>query len=233
MKDVLSRKNPYLYKAKYVLTSSEIVKGITDAFISSQEETIFGDWLEGLAIFINEKVFGGFKSGIPSIDLEFIKENIRYIVTIKSGPNWGNSSQLKKMASDFLTASRTFRTSGSRVHVIAVNGCCYGSELKEDYGSHLKYCGQSFWEFISGDKELYTKIIEPLGFMARERNDDFQEELARVLNLFTQEFSQTFCKIDGSIDWIKLVEHNSGKKVAKVKVANAVTNRTPPLKARK
>ena len=94
--NVLKRKNPYLFKAKNVLTAEQIVKGIVDAHISSNEETIFGDWLEGLAIFINSKVYNGRKSGIPGIDLEFDKDKIRYIVTIKSGPNWGNSSQIRK-----------------------------------------------------------------------------------------------------------------------------------------
>ncbi|MDR1459324.1 MAG: cytosolic protein, partial [Bacteroidales bacterium] len=60
---VLKRKNPYLFKAKDTATSEQIVRGIVDAHISSNEETIFGDWLEGLAIFINEKMFGGRKSG--------------------------------------------------------------------------------------------------------------------------------------------------------------------------
>src|SRR5690606_1787066 len=98
---VLRRKNPYLFKAKYVLTAEQIVKGLVDAHISSNEETIFGDWLEGLAIFINGKVYEGKKSGIVGIDLEFDKDERRYIVNIKSGPNWGNSSQIKKMVSDF------------------------------------------------------------------------------------------------------------------------------------
>lgn len=113
LKTVLKKKNPYLFKAKYILTASEIVQGIADAFISSAEETIFGDWLEGLSIFINQKVYSGWKSGIPNIDLEFDKDNIRYIVNIKSGPNWGNSSQISKMKSDFKTAQRTLRTSNS------------------------------------------------------------------------------------------------------------------------
>ena len=52
LKKVLERKNPYLLKAKYVLTAEQIIKGLVDAHISSNEETIFGDWLEGLAIFI-------------------------------------------------------------------------------------------------------------------------------------------------------------------------------------
>jgi len=99
---VLKRKNPYLFKAKYVLTADQIVRGIVDAHISSSEEGIFGDWLEGLAIFINGKVYGGRKSGITNIDLEFDTDGKRNIVTIKSGPNWGNSSQIKKMVADWI-----------------------------------------------------------------------------------------------------------------------------------
>ena len=98
---VLKRKNPYLFKAKDTTTSEQIVRGIVDAHISSNEETIFGDWLESLAIFINEKVYNGRKSGIPNIDLEFDNNGVRYIITIKSGPNWGNSSQISKMIADF------------------------------------------------------------------------------------------------------------------------------------
>ena len=110
---VLGKKNPYLFKAKYILTAQDIIKSLSDAFISSQEETIFGDWLEGLAIFINEKVYAGRKSGIPGIDLEFDKDSVRYIITIKSGPNWGNSSQIGKMIADFKTAKKTLRSKPS------------------------------------------------------------------------------------------------------------------------
>lgn len=123
LKTVLKKKNPYLFKAKYILTASDIVKNIADAYISSGEETIFGDWLEGLAIFINNKVYGGRKSGIQNIDLEFDSNNIRYIVNIKSGPNWGNSSQISKMKADFKTAQKTLRTSNSNLIVISINGC--------------------------------------------------------------------------------------------------------------
>jgi len=209
LKRVLSKKNPYLFKAKYVLTAQDIIKSLTDAFISSQEETIFGDWLEGLAIFINGKVYNGRKSGITGIDLEFDKDNIRYIVTIKSGPNWGNSSQIGKMIADFKTAKKTLRTSNSQLNIVAVNGCCYGRDNNPDKGDYFKYCGQKFWEFISGDTDFYTKIIEPLGHQAKERNDDFMQSYAQMINKFTKEFADTFCKDDGSIDWDKLVRFNS------------------------
>jgi hypothetical protein len=209
---VLKRKNPYLFKAKYVLTANEIIQGIVDAHISSNEETIFGDWLEGLAIFINEKVYGGRKSGILGVDLEFDTDNIRYIVAIKSGPNWGNSRQLAELKASFNTAKKTLRTSNSKMQVIAVNGCCYGRENKPDKGDYYKYCGQKFWEFISGDSNLYTELIEPLGHKAKERNDEFTKSYNQILNKFTKEFLTNYCNNDGDIDWDKLVKFNSSIK---------------------
>lgn len=209
LEKVLKRKNPYLFKAKYVFTAEQIVKGLVDAHISSNEETIFGDWLEGLAVFVNEKVFKGQKSGITGIDLEFNKDVTRYIVAIKSGPNWGNSGQINKMISDFKTAKKTLRTSNSRLHVVAVNGCCYGRDPSPDKGDYFKYCGQSFWNFISDNNELYTEIITPLGYKAKEKNDDFVQSYSQRINVFTEKFLKTFCKNNGAIDWEKLVKFNS------------------------
>jgi hypothetical protein len=192
-----------------VLTAEGIVKGLVDAHISSNEETVFGDWLEGLAIFINNRVYGGRKSGITGIDLEFDSEGARNIVTIKSGPNWGNSSQIAKMKADFKTAQKTLRTGNSRLNIVAVNGCCYGRDAKPDKGDYFKYCGQRFWAFISGDNELFTAIIEPLGHSARQKNDDFAESYSRMINKFTSDFARLFCKDDGAIDWETLVRFNS------------------------
>ncbi|GHV11509.1 hypothetical protein AGMMS49938_02320 [Fibrobacterales bacterium] len=211
LSDVLKRKNPYLFKAKNTETSEQIVRGIVYAHISSNEETIFGDWLEGLAIFVNEKVYGGWKSGIRNIDLEFDKDGIRYIVTIKSSKNWGNSSQVTKLISDFKIAKKTLRTSNSQLQIIAVNGCCYSIDNKPDKGDYFKYCGQEFWTFISGNANLYLEIVEPLGYKASEKNTEFQTLYNQRINIFTRDFANLFCDNKGDIDWKKLVEFNSGK----------------------
>ena len=205
---ILLRKNPYLFKAKNVLTAQDLVKGLLDAHLSSQEETIFGDFLEGLAIFICEKVYGGKKSAAEGIDLEFDKEGIKYIVTIKSGPNWGNSSQQNKMKSDFRKAKKILKTNSNIAAIVSVNGCCYGRENQPEKEEYIKLCGERFWEFISGNKNLYTEIIEPLGYKAKEKNEEFFEEYSRLINSFTFEFSKEFC-VDGKIDWKRLVKFNS------------------------
>ncbi len=207
--DVVKRKNPYLFKAKNVNTAPEFVTAILDAFLSSQEEGIFGGFLEELAIFISSQVYGGQKSAADGIDLEFEKDNIRYIVSIKSGPNWGNSSQVAKLKDNFKKAKRILRTNASSTNVVAVNGCCYGRDQKPDKGDYLKLCGQQFWAFISGDDNLYIDIIEPLGHRADKKNEQFREEYAKVVNKFTAEFIKAFCDADGDILWEEIVKFNS------------------------
>ena len=206
---VLKRKNPYLFKAKNINTASDLVKSILDAHLSSQEEGVFGGFLEGLAIFICGRVYGGNKSATEGIDLEFKKDNIRYIVSIKSGPNWGNSGQINKMKDNFRKAKRVLGTNTSSIKVVAVNGCCYGRVGNDDHGDYLKLCGQKFWKFISGNNNLYTDIIKPLGHRAKERNEQFLNEYGNVINKFTKEFIGEFCNESGQILWDKIVRLNS------------------------
>ncbi len=113
------------------------------------------------------------------------------------------------MVSDFKTAKKTLRTSNSGLNIIAINGCCYGRDNRPDKGDYFKYCGQTFWEFISGDTYLYTEIIEPLGHKAKQRNDEFLISYSHMINKFTREFGNEFCNASGAIDWEKLVKFNS------------------------
>ncbi len=211
-KNILKRKNPYLFKAKNILTAQDLVKNLLDAYLQSQEETLFGDFLEGLAIFVCQQVFGGVKSRVlEGIDLEFSKNGFYYIIEIKSGPNWGNSSQIKKMKDNFKNAEITLLKQNPNLKIIAVNGCCYGIENKPDKGSYQKICGQAFWELISDNNQLYIEIIEPLGYKAKENNEGFLESYAEVINKFTLKFAQEFCEENGKINWQKIVEFNSKK----------------------
>ena len=212
---VLKRKNPYLFKAKNLLTAHDLVKSLLDAHLSSQEEGIFGSFLERLAEFINGEVYGGRKSSAEGMGLEFEKGRARYIVAVKSGPNWGNSQQINRMKDNFKKAIKILRSTGAKTNIVAVNGCCYGCDDDPDKGDYLKLCGQRFWEFVSGDTNLYTDIIEPLGHRAKERNEKFMEEYGKVINKFVLDFSRKYCDSGGSILWVKLVEFNSGKKINK------------------
>jgi len=206
----LLRKNPYLFRAKNITTAGELIAGLLDAYLSSSEEKLFGDFLEGLAIFVAEQTSGGHKSAAQGVDLEFINNNTHYVVSIKSGPNWGNSSQHRRLAQDLRDCVTRVRQSRTALNVQPVLGICYGKTRtvfhKEGY---LKVVGQNFWYLISENPDLYTEIVGPIGYRAREHNDRFNEGRGALANKLSGEFIRGFCDASGRIDWTRLVQANS------------------------
>lgn len=209
---VLRRKNPYLLKAKNIELAGDLVKSMVDAFLYKHEETIFGNLLEGFAVYVAQTLYGGFKSELHSIDLEFERAGVYYIVGIKSGTNWGNSDQINKMRDNFKLAKQLLRERGVTDEVVAVNGCIYGKDRvafkphTDPAKQYYKYAGQEFWRFISGDDKLYRKIIEPIDHEAREKDATFKKAYAAKINEMTQDFVASFITPDNQIDWLKLVD---------------------------
>src|SRR5260221_551993 len=86
--EIVQRKNPYLFRAKNIVTASDLVQAILDARLSSSEEGLFGNFLEELAIFVAKNAGGGVKSAIKGIDIELVRDGVRYLIAVKSGKNW-------------------------------------------------------------------------------------------------------------------------------------------------
>ena len=208
LSDILRRSEGYFLAFKNVTLIGDFIQVGINRAISPIEERLFHSLLVDLAIFICGKVYGGTKSSAEGIDLEFEKDDTKYIVTIKSGPNWGNSRQIAAMKRDFNRAKKILHTNAPDTNIVAICGCGYGRDNKPDKGEYLKYCGQKFWEFVSGNEFLYTEIIEPLGHKAKERNEKFLESYSQIINKFTIEFANEFCT-NNKIDWEKLVKFNS------------------------
>lgn len=213
---VFSRKNPYLLKAKNIASPDELVRSVVDAFLSSQEETMFGNRLEGFAIYVSSALHGGFKSDLPGVDLEFERDDQYYIVEIKSGVNWGNHAQQTRLKESFKAARQYLReTRGVTKEIIAVNGCVYGKDSKpfkqhvDPEKSFYKFAGQDFWNFISGDDNLYREIIRPIDEEARQRDDDFKRTYDGKVNGMVKEFSNIFLDSEGQIDWVELIDYVS------------------------
>ena len=218
LKDLLRKKNPYLFKAKNILNAQDLVVAFLDAKLSSSEEKIFGDFLEELAIFVATRTLNAQKSSSHGIDFEYIKDNTRYLVSVKSGLNWGNSSQWKSLENDFKMARRVLQQSSQTKNIQTVLGISYGkARMALKRGIILQVTGQSFWYMISSNADFYTEIVEPLGHKARELNDSFKEKKAQLVNRFTKEFINNFCDKKGQILWEKLVKYNSGNLTEKDK----------------
>jgi hypothetical protein len=206
----LLTKNPYLFRAKNVITAGELIAGLLDAFLSSSEERLFGDFLEGLAVFVAQNTCDGHKSTAPGVDLEFFNKDIHYVVSVKSGPRWGNSSQQAKLADDLKNAVVRLKQSRHGTNVQPVLGICYGKTKTRYVRGYLKVVGQNFWYLISENRNLYTDIIEPIAHRAKEHNETFLLEKSKAVNRFTKSFIDEFCDPSGAIDWVRFVEFNSG-----------------------
>jgi hypothetical protein len=154
---------------------------------------------------------GGHKSSAPGIDLEFKNKGIYHLVSIKSGPNWGNSTQHANLAFDFINAERRLHQSSHINMVRKILGICYGkTKTISTKSGYFKIVGQNFWVLISENKNLYTDIVEPISGQIRECNHRFVEERDRITTMMTKSFIDEFCTSTGLIDWPKLIIANSG-----------------------
>ena len=185
---VLKRKNPYLFKAKNINTAQDFQT--IRCFSVITRRGIFGGFLR--AIIIDTRGLG-FKKQSES--------RIKQIDIVNPWTKFNNSAKSK--------TGITSKKRNSVSHQLCLAVCCYGKNRTPNKGDYLKLCGQQFWEFISGDNNLYTDIIEPLGHQAKEKNEQFMQEYAKVINKFTAEFIGTFCDTDGSILWEEIVKFNS------------------------
>lgn len=199
----------YLFRTKNITRASDLVDDLMSAFLSSSEEKLFGDFLEGLAIFVAGKAYNGRKSAATGVDLEFDKDGMRYVISVKSGASWGNSSQQKKLEEDLKTAVRVLKQSNHALNVQPVLGICYGKTKTSYVRNYMKVTGQNFWFLISGGKNVYVDIVEPLGYKAREHTEEFFNKREALINDFTHAMLDRFC-VNGVIDWKKVVEFNSG-----------------------
>ncbi|MDX6531803.1 MAG: hypothetical protein QOH41_4093 [Blastocatellia bacterium] len=215
LKGVLKNKNPYLFKAKNLNRPADLIAAILDARLSSGEETSFGGFLEGLAVYVAQITGGGQKAaGTGGIDLELTRAGIRYLVAVKSGKNWGNDDQHKKLIEHFKSSIRVLRQNGQVGQILPVEGICYGKfgsgdKGKKDKGNYIVLIGQSFWHLISGDSNFYVDLIVPLTHEAEEHAKKFQEEKDATYTKLTHEFTEQFCDIEFKIDWPALIRYVS------------------------
>lgn len=160
---IIRRKNPFLLRARTEGDAKLFAQMITEAYLSSSEETMFGNLLEDVAITICKHSKGGWKSSAEKIDLEYMNDTVRCIVQIKSGPNWGNSSQKQAMKAAFLTAKRILRQGNPNLEVKCIEGICYGKSHIQLQGTHDKYVGHEFWNEISGWEGSANAVLELIG----------------------------------------------------------------------
>lgn len=208
---VMKRKNPYLYRAKAMQSASDIVDSVLTAFVSSSEETIFGNcFFEPVAIAASN----GNKALAEGIDImiQDNENNTIAAIAVKSGPSVFNADSKKRQEQNFMAASKLAQQAKARYE--AYIGYCYGKKKDSGRGKPKIYqelAGKNFWWKLTGEEDFYIKLIEYMGDLPEKYVARFQESYMKASNRLVREFSNNFCAEDGSIDWEKLVKFNSGE----------------------
>lgn len=204
---ILKRKNPYLYRAKGINSASQIVEGILAAYISSSEETVFGNcFFEPIAIVVS----GGQKAVSEGIDITVDKDNTIYSIAVKSGTSVFNADSRKRQEQNFQSAQK--RAQQAKKAFQPVVGYGYGKK-KTKAGCekfYLELAGKDFWTWLTGDQDFYTKIITFMGTRPDTYVKEFEEAYNRASNRMIREFTIKYCNNDGAINWNALIEFNSG-----------------------
>ncbi len=213
LRQVLLRKNPYLYKALGTESATEIVEEILRAYLSSSDEGLFGDvFFEPIA----RAVSGGTVSPSEGVDIAIETDDRYMAVAVKSGPNPYNASQVKRQSDEFASLRR--RVMKLRKQFDPVLGHCYGKKQTQPNNRQIyrDISGQRFWEELAGDPEFYLKLIRYMEDEVIEKHRaEYRLAYERAVNMYVREFTEQFCRQDGSIDWEKLVQFNSGKELMK------------------
>jgi len=147
------------FKAKYLLTAQDIIKSLTDAFISSQEETIFGIGWKARDLYQWKVYDAGSQAyrGSTWIRQRWLP-SYRYH---KSGPSWAIVRRKPKWS--VISGPLNIRC-GPAIRILCQGGecCCYGKDRNPDKGDYFKLCGSNL-EIHLRWSELYVNMIEPLG----------------------------------------------------------------------
>jgi hypothetical protein len=212
LKKVLSKKNPYLYRALGIEKASEIVEQNLAAFVTSSDETIFGNcFFEPLATLASK----GKVSDAEGVDfaVEFAD---RYLaVAVKSGPNWGNRDQHKRQSTNFDSLRNRLYKIQKQFDPLV--GQAYGRQSSEptENSRFRRRSGQAFWQEITDDPDFYLKLIRLMKDVPAKNRPKYRAMWDQAVNRFTADFIQDFCNSQGAIDWEKLVEFSSSTKSAK------------------
>lgn len=213
----LLKKNPYLYRSIGLEDPNELVEALLDAFLSSSDETLFGnDFFEPLAYWTakeasvdgpekREAVTVGSASGT---DLA-IETNKSYLaIAVKSGTNIFNSQSSKGQSTEFLELKSRLRKLGKEIRPILGYG--YGRHRAKKESKHEKHAGQAFWLLLSNEENFYIRISDTIGKFATQHRQEYLEKYGKTKNRILRELMLNFVETSGELNWGKIVEYNSG-----------------------
>lgn len=213
----LLNKNPYLYRALGISDSSEFIMQLMVAFVSSSDETIFGnDFLEPLAIF-SAKNAGSSEEGYRSVtvgagagqDIAIETANSYLAISVKSSKNIFNSQSAKGQDSEFTALQARLKKLNKVFRPIIGYG--YGRKTMRKASNVEKLAGQVFWHLLTGEIDFYLRISKAMEKFSGEHGQVYKTIFEKKHQQLLREFMIDYVDSEGSIRWDHVVAFNSAQ----------------------
>ncbi|UAA38352.1 hypothetical protein KIH87_16945 [Paraneptunicella aestuarii] len=213
----LLKKNPYLFRAIGLNDCSELIEAQLDAFLSSSDETLFGNdffeplafWTAKNAVLVDQTEQRNVTVGSASgTDLAIETASAYLAIAVKSGTNIFNSQSTKGQSTEFLELTSRLRKLGKEIRPIIGYG--YGRNKAGKKSKTEKHAGQAFWTLLSGEENYYLRISDSIGKFAAEHRQQYIESYKKTKNRLLKQLVLNFVDDNGELNWHKIVEYNSG-----------------------
>jgi hypothetical protein len=203
--NLLSKCNPY-----EMVVNCNTVEVLVDIIMQSHKQisskTIWGNYLELIALKVCNNKLNGFKSKEECTDLEWKEEGKNHYRGWKSSPNWCNSDQKKAV--------------NIKESEIMVNEDFGSFKVLTSYGKTTKkkttkgftqLSGQDAWEEISGDSNLYNKVMIGIRINHKTIGQFLENIYISDRNKSIEWVSNNFTNEDNTINFIKINEYVSSR----------------------
>jgi hypothetical protein len=156
----------------------------------------------------------GHGSGVAGADIELSRGGRRYFIQVKSGPDTANRD-IAQNISALLNSARARDPSS-----ICLFGVCYARPEQISGIAHRELqragvglkVGREFWEFISGDPNCMSEVLELAGRAAQGHVASGQPFSARVdakVVELAQDFSNRYGPVLNTPTWTRFLADNS------------------------
>ena len=212
----LLNKNPYLYRALGIEDSSELLRQLLIAFVSSSDETIFGnEFFEPLVLWAatsSNQHSGGHRTVTVSdgagVDVSIKNSTTHMAIAVKSSKGIFNSQSQKGQNLEFNQMQARAKKSG--LEFMAIVGFGYGRKRDPKKSQVIvKLAGEKFWALLTGEDNFYLRIAVAVGEFSAGHGDNYRKAFDKKCNALVKEFSINFVDGKGSISWDKVVIFNS------------------------
>lgn len=208
LKYMLSRKNPYLFRAIGTPGAPEFIEGLLRAYLISSDEGLFGDvFFEPVA----KAVSGGVVATAKGVDIAIETDRVYKAISVKSGPNPFNSSQVEGQKQQFEVLRQRLLKLHKQFDPIL--GHAYGriSPRAKAPSGYRRLAGQAFWEELTGDPDFYLSLIRLMDVeVIKKHRKEYESAWATAKNRHLRQFMIDFCDEAGEIQWEAVVKFNSG-----------------------